>query len=141
MAIGIDDLDFFEEEGMQTPPLNGEEPPKEPSTQEPPVKEEQQTPPPTGGTETLPPPSNGEGEDDIIVTLLKEKGIKDSSKIKFEGDNGSTEERAWKDLSREEQLNILRQSTVAPPPEQPDNDLTDEEIEFLNMLRTNIYLN
>jgi hypothetical protein len=30
MAIGIDDLDFYEEEGMQTPPLGGEEPSKEP---------------------------------------------------------------------------------------------------------------
>jgi len=30
MAIGIDDLDFFEEESMQTPPPAGEEPAKEP---------------------------------------------------------------------------------------------------------------
>jgi hypothetical protein len=40
-------------------------------------------------------------------------------------------------LSRDEQLNILRQSTTAPSTEEPDNDLSDEEIEFLNMLRTN----
>jgi len=40
-------------------------------------------------------------------------------------------------LSREEQLNILRQSTIAPSTEEPENDLSDEEIEFLNMLRTN----
>lgn len=137
MAIGIDDLDFFEEEIQVTPPQGGEEPPKETPGQEPPKQEEQQTPPPAGGVET-PPSTSSEGEeDDIIVTLLKEKGIKDSSKIKFEGDDGNTEERAWKDLSKEEQLNILRQSTTTPPPEEPDNDLTDEEIEFLNMLRTN----
>lgn len=137
MAIGIDDLDFYEEEGMQTPPLGGEEPSKEPPAQEPPKQKEQQTPPPTGGVETPQPSNNGEGEDDIITTLLKEKGIKDSSKIKFEGDDGNTEERDWKDLSKEEQLNILRQSTTTPPTEEPDNDLSDEEIEFLNMLRTN----
>lgn len=135
MAIGIDDLDFYEEEGLQTPPSGGEEPPKEPSTQEPLTQEPQTTPPPTGGEQTPPPANNGEEKDDIIKTLLKEKGIKDSTKIKFEGDNGTTEERDWKDLSREEQLNILRQSPTTT--QKPDNDLSDEEIEFLNMLRTN----
>ena len=123
MAIGIDDLDFFEEEQTTTQPQGGEEPPQEPSNQEPPKQEETNTPPPAGG-EPTPPPSNEEpGEDDIITTLLKEKGIKDSSKIKFEGDDGNTEERAWKDLSKEEQLNILRQSTTPPSTEEPDNDL------------------
>ena len=137
MAIGIDDLDFYEEEPTMTPPQGGTEPSQEPPTQEPPKPEDQTTPPSTGGEITTP-PSNSEGEEDnIITTLLKEKGIKDSSKIKFEGDDGNTEERAWKDLSREEQLNILRQPTVAPSTEEPDNDLSDEEIEFLNMLRTN----
>lgn len=133
MAIGIDDLDFYEEESMQTPPQGGEEPPKEPSTQKPPKQEPQTTPPPIGGEQVTPPAGNGEEKDDIIETLLKEKGIKDSTKIKFEGDNGTTEERDWKDLSRDEQLNILRQSPI----QEPDNDLSDEEIEFLNMLRTN----
>ena len=137
MAIGIDDLDFYEEEPTVTQPQGGEEPSQEPPAQEPPKTEEPQTPPPAGGAVTPPPSNNGEGEDDIITTLLKEKGIKDSSKIKFEGDDGNTEERDWKDLSREEQLNILRQSTVAPSTEEPENDLSDEEIEFLNMLRTN----
>jgi len=46
------------------------------------------------------------------------------------------EDRAWKDLSREEQLAILRQPT-SPVEEPQDNDLSDDEIEFLNMLRTN----
>ena len=137
MAIGIDDLDFYEEEPTMTQPQDGEEPSQEPPTQEPPKPEEPQTPPPAGGTVTPPTSNDGEGEDDIITTLLKEKGIKDSSKIKFEGDDGNTEERDWKDLSREEQLNILRQSTVTPSTEEPENDLSDEEIEFLNMLRTN----
>lgn len=137
MPIGIDDLDFYEEEPGMGGPQGEQEPPQEPPTQEPPKQEEQQTPPPTGGTDT-PPPSNGEGaEDDIIKTLLKEKGIVDPSKIKFEGDNNTTEERDWKDLTREEQLNILRESITPPPSNTDDNDLTDDEIEFLNMLRTN----
>lgn len=137
MAIGIDDLDFYEEEPTMTQPQGGEEPSKEPDNQEPPKQEEIKTPPSEGGGATTPPTDERLGEDDIITTLLKEKGIKDSSKIKFEGDDGNTEERAWKDLSKEEQLNILRQSTTPPSTEEPDNDLSDEEIEFLNMLRTN----
>ena len=137
MAIGIDDLDFFEEEQTMQSPQGGEEPPKEPTNQEPPKQEEINTPPPIGGEQTPPPSSTEPGEDDIITTLLKEKGIKDSSKIKFEGDDGTTEERNWKDLSKEEQLNILRQSTTSLSTEEPDNDLSDEEIEFLNMLRSN----
>jgi len=68
--------------------------------------------------------------------LLKEKGIEDPTKIKFEGDNNETEERAWDTLTREEQLNILRQST-SQPSEENESDLTDDEIEFLNMLRSN----
>lgn len=137
MAIGIDDLDFFEEETITTPPQDVEEPPQEPNNQVLLKQEDDNTPPPTGGETTTPPSNEEQGEDDIITTLLREKGIKDSSKIKFEGDDGNTEERDWKDLSKEEQLNILRQSTTAPSTEEPDNDLSDEEIEFLNMLRTN----
>ena len=137
MAIGIDDLDFYEE-GVETPPSTGEtEPPQEPSQQPGSTQEDTNTPPPAGGEETPPSTSEGNGEDDIISTLLKDKGIKDSSKIKFEGEDGTTEERDWKDLTKEEQLNILRQSTVIPSSQEPENDLTDEEIEFLNMLRTN----
>lgn len=132
MPIGIDDLDFYEEEPkLQEPPVS------EPPANEPPANEEKpggQKPedniPPQGGAQE--PPQNEEGKDDIITTLLKEKGISDPSKIKFEGDNDEVEERDWKDLSREEQLNILRPTNTAPA---QDNDLSDEEIEFLNALR------
>ena len=44
---------------------------------------------------------NGE-EEDIISYLLKEKGIKDPSQIKFEGENGELETRDWNYLSLEE---------------------------------------
>ena len=134
MPIGIDDLDFYEEDQQQTPLNGGTELPKEEPGNEPPENKDDNNPPPSGGEE--PPVNNGEDDDYIINTLLKDRGISDPTKIKFEGDNNELEDRAWKDLSKEEQLAILRQSTT--PVEQPqDNDLSDEEIEFLNMLRTN----
>ena len=134
MPIGIDDLDFYEEEQvMQEPPAS------EPPANEPPAGQEQAVeekpkeniPPQNGGQE---PSSEEEGKDDIIVTLLKEKGISDPSKIKFEGDNNEIEEKDWNSLTREEQLNILR---PIPESSEEDNDLSDEEIEFLNQLRLN----
>ena len=138
MAIGIDDLDFYEEEVQDTPPRDGTEPPQEPPTQQEPPTPGKETPPAQNGEETPPPPSNQEGEDDIIKILLKEKGIQDPSKIKFDGDNNEVEERAWDTLSREEQLNILREPITPPSQEtSEESDLTDDEIEFLNMLRTN----
>ena len=138
MAIGIDDLDFYEEEVQDTLPQGGTEPPQEPPTQQEPQTTGNETPP-TGnsGEQTTPSDSQG-GEDDIIKTLLKEKGILDPSKIKFDGDNNEVEERAWDTLTREEQLNILRDPVVSPSQETSEEpDLTDDEIEFLNMLRSN----
>ena len=69
-------------------------------------------------------------EEDIISYLLKEKGIKDPSQIKFEGENGELETRNWNDLSLEEQYNILNTSN-----EDPDTDLDDQEIQLINQLR------
>lgn len=138
MAIGIDDLDFYEEEVITNPSNGDEEPPQEPANQEPTKPEDTNTPPPAGGVDTPPSNNDGEGEDDIITQLLKEKGITDPSKIKFEGDNDEIQERDWSTLSRDEQLNILRSSTTAPSGQDNDEtDLTDEEIQFLNMLRSN----
>lgn len=131
MAIGIDDLDFYEEGMPQNEPPQVQEPPQEPpASQEPPADNHQNNDTPPPGGEQQEPPKGGE-EDDIITTLLKEKGIEDPTKIKFEGDNDTTEERAWSDLTRDEQLNILRQSTV----EEEDNDLSEDEIELLNTIR------
>jgi hypothetical protein len=45
---------------------------------------------------------DGEISEDILTYLLKEKGIKDPSQIKFEGENGEIETRDWNDLSLEE---------------------------------------
>jgi hypothetical protein len=43
-----------------------------------------------------------EEDEDIISYLLREKGIKDPSQIKFEGENGELETRDWNSLSLEE---------------------------------------
>lgn len=134
MAIGIDDLDFYGEEPEVTQPQGGTEPPEQKPTDQEQQTNQENNPP--GGQEEQQTPPPGRWEDDIITTLLKEKGIEDPTKIKFEGDNNETEERAWDTLTREEQLNILRQST-SQPSEENESDLTDDEIEFLNMLRSN----
>jgi len=39
--------------------------------------------------------------------FLKSRGIDDPSKIKFEDENDQLIERDWKDLTKEEKLNIL----------------------------------
>lgn len=70
-------------------------------------------------------------EDDLTTEVLKLKGITDPTKIKFEDETGAVIERDWNSLTREEQLNILHES----PQEEPTNDLTDEEIDLLNVIR------
>lgn len=74
-------------------------------------------------------------EDDIISQLLKDRGIIDSSKIKFEGDDGEIEEHSWDSLSLEDKLGILRDN----PHEDSNNDvdLDDSEIELINTIRQN----
>lgn len=74
---------------------------------------------------------NNKDEDDIITSLLKDRGISDSSKIKFEDENGVVSEKSWNDLTKQEQLNILNQS----PTSDPDVDLDDSEIQMLNQMR------
>lgn len=74
--------------------------------------------------------STPDNDEDFIVTLLKSKGIEDMSKIKFENEEGSVEERNWGDLSNEEKLNILESSD-----EDPDTDLDDNEVELINTIR------
>ena len=131
MAIGIDDLDFDEEgtslqtnEGTQDQNSQG-------SSQEPlNTNQEQTIEQPLEQHETVNSGSSS-AEDDIINDFLREKGISDPQKIKFEGDNGDLQERAWNSLSKEEKLNILRD------PVTQDNDLSDDEIELLNIIRSN----
>lgn len=70
---------------------------------------------------------------DIISELLKSKGIKDSSKIKYETDSGEVEEVDWNSLSAQEQLNILRSENNSS--NNSNNELDDAEIDFINTIR------
>lgn len=70
-------------------------------------------------------------ETDIIKSLLKDRGISDPSKIKFEQEDGTLVDRSWSDLSLDEQREILNQS----PQSDPDVDLDNDEIEMINQMR------
>ena len=117
MAIGIDDLDFDVE--------------LEPQTEEP----KEQTP--IGGEESLQQVEETEDEDDILTSLLKEKGIIDPNKIKIENEEGEIEEVPFDSLERDEQLNILKTQEEITPPQDIESELDDSEIDLLNQIRTN----
>lgn len=70
-------------------------------------------------------------DDDIVTSLLKDRGISDPTKIKFEDKNGVSYERNWNDLTVDEQKNILNQS----PDKDPESDLDEQEIEMINQMR------
>ena len=113
MAIGINeinDLDFEEEFEVQKP-----------------ISEEITEP----QDQNQPQSPNVEHSSDIITELLRDRGIEDSNKIKFEGEDGIITERSWNDLSPEEQKEILNQS----PSKDPDVDLDEEEIKMINSMR------
>lgn len=67
---------------------------------------------------------------DFIDSLLKEIGIEDKSKIKFETEEGDIEEVSWDSLNDDEKLNVLRSSNRS----ESDN-LDDAEIELINIIR------
>lgn len=132
MEIGINDLEFEEDDfGINQP--------QSPQNQQLPLDE--------GGEEIKPwlenplreefspkesdEPENPE-EEDIITLLLREKNIGDSTKIKFEDNDGNIQERDWNSLTKEEQLNILK-----TPTENEDNALDEYEIGLINQIRLN----
>lgn len=118
MAIGIDDLDDFENEDVTIE--NDDTTAQDNEVQEP-VQED-----PEGGE----PISTEEPEEDFISSLLKSRGIEDKTKIKFENEDGAIEEVDWDSLSTEDQLNILNSSANTP-----DNDLDDSEIQLISAIR------
>ena len=78
------------------------------------------------------PDGNQDNDDDLLVALLKSKGIKDPSAIKYEDEQGNIQKVDFNSLSREEQLNILNSSDL------DDNyGLEPEETEFISLLRDN----
>lgn len=69
---------------------------------------------------------------DLIETLLKEKGITDINSISFLDENNEEIKVPFADLDLETQLNILK-----TPTETSDNDLNEDEISVINFLREN----
>lgn len=74
---------------------------------------------------------SGQSSDNVMTAFLKYNGIADPEKIKFEDEDGIIKERSWDDLSYQEKMNILTTSA-----QQPERDLDDNEIAFLNDLRS-----
>lgn len=134
MEKGIEDLDFNEEDyGIAQEPSNpnGYVPDYESLEPEKPWIGDENQPQPADGTKPEPAAAQEPvQEDDIIISMLKQIGISDPSKIKFENDEGEIEEVSWDSLSAEEKMNILT-------PESPDPNfgLEDPEINFINLLR------
>lgn len=81
------------------------------------------------------PPSYTE-EEDYMSDFLKSRGIDDPTKIQFEDDNNQIVNRSWNDLNKEEKLNILNMP-VDRPDTSTNNDLSEEEVSFLNYIRQN----
>lgn len=71
-------------------------------------------------------------EDDLIVNLLKRKGIADPTQIQFENENGEIENFNFYDLTAEEQLEILNSSDA-----DINYGLSEQEIDTINLLRSN----
>lgn len=76
-------------------------------------------------------PPAGTQPQDVLTSFLKYQGISDPEHIKFEDEDGIVKERSWNDLSFEEKMNIMTTSS-----EEPERDLTEDEIKFINELRT-----
>lgn len=75
-------------------------------------------------------------EEDYMSDFLKSRGIDDPTKIQFEDDNNQIVNRSWNDLDKEEKLNILNMP-VDRPDTSTNNDLSEEEVSFLNYIRQN----
>ena len=111
MALGIDDLDIYDDEFEEnrTPQ---QDVPEEPQTIEMEPSKEQET------------------TNDVVTELLKRQGIEDPNQISFENEDGSIEKLKWDDLSLEEQLNILNQKPESNNTS-PINNEIGEDIQSL----------
>ena len=68
-------------------------------------------------------------DEDVLTTYLKSFGINDTSKLQFENEEGGVDEVDWKNLSKEEQLNILHDLS--------SSDYTDYERQVIDYMRKN----
>ena len=67
--------------------------------------------------------------DDALTSYLKAYGVSDPSKMKFENEDGTVDEVDFNSLSKDEQLEVLRNVS--------DPGYTDYEKEVINFMRTN----
>ena len=126
MAVNLNEVDDFEEgveKELLDPTIDNNIPPVNPDLED-------------GDNidnDVIDPGQNGgeEEDNDIVVTLLKSKGINPDA-VKFQSDDGSIEEKPFSELSKEEQLQILGFD------DSEDNyGLEDDEIALINQLREN----
>lgn len=111
MAIGIDDIDDFDQDDSQEFQDSADES--------------------LSNEQDLVEFDNSNESNDFISEILKDRGISDKNKIKFEDDNGIVSERSWDELNNDEKRMIVNQN----PDLDPDTELDDEEIEFINQIR------
>ena len=128
-ASAIDGLDDYnltgDEEDIVTPDPENDtpDPDDDPDNQE--------TPQDNSDNDDFDDSDEDEDDDDFTLQVLNLKGISDPSKIKFEDESGAIIERDWNDLSDNERLMILAGT------EDPERDLEEDEILFINQLREN----
>lgn len=130
-ASAIDGLDDYnltgeEEDFVTSEPDNNPNPDNnDPDNQDPPQDTPNNDDPDNSDDDS------DDDSDDFTLQVLRLKGINDPSKIKFEDESGAIVERDWNDLSDNERLMILAGT------EDPERDLEEEEILFINQLREN----
>lgn len=138
MALGIDDIDWNDDD-LQAGGFSSQNPEEEELEEKTWITHPGQNPEET--QDPGPNPNNGgaqEEEDDYIIDILKTKGINDPEKIRFEEEDGKEVTLSWKDLTKEEKINILTGSVVESPKNEPQHDdYTDEEKQFIAYLRAN----
>lgn len=127
MAIGINDLDFDDDEYGFEPTNDTTAQDTDPN--EPPTHEPTPAPEPDGTTDPDPKPELDDRG--IISEFLKSRGIEDISKIKYEGEDGEEEEIDWDTLDSSEKLSILNQLNSGS-----ETDLDDSELQLINTIRS-----
>ena len=128
MAIGINDLDFLDDEYTTTQDINDTDDFEDTPLNENPV-EQPETQPTEELTDEIVETPNEQQElpENVLHEFLKSKGIVDVSKIKYENEEGVEEEISWDSLDANEQLAILNQLT--------SSDLDASELELIQTIR------
>lgn len=118
MALGINDLDVYDDDVIENNDIDSDGQQEEDYEQ---VTEEV---------------TQQEEEKDIVKELLKLQGIQDPSSISFENEDGSIEKLNWDDLTLEEQLNILN-TKDSKPVENTNSEFGDDFLSLAQELKDN----